>query len=498
MRCGDAARFVAWACSVTLAARHTSGVVGLTSTLRWLRAGSSAGAIDPCSARESGAGATVLVVVPVLHEQGQIPSLVAWWAERCGPEWSVAIVSTARERRERDHLAAVAARMSALDTSAIRWLTAAQVDGLKRVRAHGAALTAADVSAVLAGTPLTGEVVERVLAEHAPLAITHLVYPGSGRKAAQVNHAVRTRAMCGSYLAVFDVDSRPSGQDLEAIRSCLVGPNGPDLLQQHALFLAPVGRGIGGFLVRGSATLQSLWTLRREIPYARRHHAWAGRAGVVARVRAGLAQPVGHGLFLSREAFERIGGFPETTVLDDVPAGVAVTLRRLHTDSVALLATVPAAATTSEMLAQGRRWFCSYLDYRQILREASRSSTGSKAHRGWLAVVAAYRGAAWLAASPVTAVSLAAALHPRSGWGLRATAAFGLALATAVPVTLTASARGHRRTPRAVLRDSAGLLAAYLLRSAGPWLAVADAIRGRHPSAPNAFAPKTHHRGATA
>lgn len=510
MRTGDGVRAAAWACAAVLAGRHTVGAWQLAGTVRWLRTGPfavpntprSVSAAPPARTEGSVSGDApavrrpcVRVVVPVLREQAQIQAMVAWWAQRQRPGWSVSVVSTSREQRERDQLAAAVAHGGVLDTSCVTQFTDTQFDAVGRVRGGGGLLTPEDVLGALARTPLTGDVVDRVLAEQRATAIRHLVYPGHGRKAAQVNHAARIDPKFG-YLAVFDVDSRPTDRDLDAAEAVMAHAEMGDVVQQHALFAAPSRREIGGVLVRGSATLQSLWTMRREIPYARRHQAWARRPGPAARVRAGLAQPVGHGLYLSREAFERIGGFPEDTVLDDVPAGVAVTLHRLHTRSVPLLAVVPAAPTTGEVLAQGRRWFCSYLDYPRVLRAAARGGAGSRAHRGWLALVAAYRGVAWLAASPVTAVALATAVHPRTGRALRATAAGGLALATVAPVALTAGARGTRPTAAVVLRDGGELLAAYLVRSVGPWFAVADAARGRHPSAPGAFAPKAHDRGA--
>ena len=98
-----------------------------------------------------------------------------------------------------------------------------------------------------------------------------------------------------------------------------------------------------------------------------------------------------------------------------------------------------------------------------------------------VAAVALYRGTAWLAASPVTLLAALAAVAPRSRPALRATALAGLTLGVVVPVAATARIRGGRRSPAGISRDCGAVLAAYLLRSAGPWLAVADAARGRRP-----------------
>ncbi|MGH3391170.1 MAG: hypothetical protein ACRDOO_20060, partial [Actinomadura sp.] len=236
------------------------------------------------------------------------------------------------------------------------------------------------------------------------------------------------------------------------------------------------------------------WTLRREIPYARRYQKSAGRAGVQVWLRAGLSQPVGHGLFLRQDVHAGVGGLPENSVLDDVPTGVLLTLRGIPTLSLPKVTAVPAPESVAEVVAQGRRWFCSYLDYPAVLREGARSGAGSSGRRIHIYGIAAYRGAAWLAASPLTAVAVAAALAPRAGPRLRATAWTGVLLATALPVAMTAAARRRPRSLWKVARDSAELLSAYLLRSAGPWLAIADAIRGRHPTAAASLAPKAHRR----
>jgi hypothetical protein len=237
--------------------------------------------------------------------------------------------------------------------------------------------------------------------------------------------------------------------------------------------------------------LQSIWTLRRGIPYARRHERFTGRPGGLAAWRAGLSQPTGHGLYLRQDVHAAIGGFPEGSVLDDVPAGVALTLACIPVISIPVLTTVPAPESAAEIIAQHRRWFWCYLDYPALLRDASDRQAGSAATRRIAAAVALYRGTAWLAASPATLLAALAAVAPRSRPVLRATALAGLALAVVVPVAATARIRDGQASPAGISRDCAALLAAYLLRSAGPWLAVADAARGRRPG-PGAPAPKAN------
>ncbi len=498
MGAGDMARAAAWVASIGLVARHTAGAWQLARTLAWLRHGNpmAGGPIDGHQISE------VHVVVPVLREQQHVAAALAWWRQilPAFPGMSLTIVSTAREEHERDLLALEVCRGKRLTGCEFPQLTSRELTDLTQIRADAGGHLAPEAAVeILARTPLTREVVDQLLADDEHALIRHLSYPGIGRKAAQINYAARSLPK-GGYLAVYDVDSRPDVELLTATYALIAsrqdGP--PPVVQQHALHTVPQtpGRSVAQAFVRGSATLQSVWTLRREIPYARRYQKAAGRAGWVARVRAGLSQPVGHGLFLRHDVVADLGGLPEITVLDDVPTGVPLTLRGIPTVSVSQVTAVPAPETVAEIVAQGRRWFCSYLDYPTVLRSAARTGTGSARRRNLIVGIATYRGAAWLAASPLTAVTIVAALVPRSGSNLRATACAGVLLATVVPVVMVSGVTQGRISVRETGRDSAGLLAAYLLRSVGPWWAVADAVRGRHPTSWQLPAPKAHRRGA--
>ncbi|WP_256790324.1 MULTISPECIES: hypothetical protein [Frankia] len=489
----DALRAVAWTCAVSLTARHTVGAWQLARTHTWLRdAGShpfepSAGARWP----------EVHVIVPVLREQAHVGTALAWWKTilPAFPGMSLTMVSTAREEHERDLIARAVSRSSRLRAAEFPQLSVEELAALRAARraSTGGNLPVEIAATVLARTPLTREVIGQLLTDAPHKRVRHVTYPGLGRKAAQVNYAARGLPP-GGYLAVYDIDSRPTVEDLTVVYALLSSRRGrPSVVQQHALHAAPqaAGRGFARGLVRGSATLQSVWTLRREIPYARRYHAGTLSRRPAALLRAGLAQPVGHGLFVRGDILAEIGGLCESSVLDDVPTGVPLTLRGIPTASVPRTTTVPSPACVTEIISQGRRWFGSYLDYPTILRAAARTGDGTRRHRYLLAGIATYRAAAWLGAGPVTGVALVTAAAPRSGRALQATAGAGLVLTAVVPAVLTAETRSEHTSAGTVGRDCVELLAAYLLRSVGPWLAVADALLGRQ-HATTTPAPKAH------
>jgi hypothetical protein len=465
----------AWTVSLVLTGRHGVGAWQLAQTMSYLARRA------PAPRPGQGPPPPVHVVVPVLREQDHVRPALDWWREILPlfPGMSLTLVSTAREDHDRGLLARAVCD-GPLTSGRFPQLGEDELAMLRSARQRGR-LPAGTASAILARVARTRDVIDLALAGVPGEPISHLTYPGLGRKAAQVNYAARFVPSEG-YLAVYDVDSRPSPQALAAVHACLAGM--PPAVQLHALFLAGASGGppAGRWLARGAGVLQSVWTLRREIPYARRHRRFTGSPGALAALRAGLSQPVGHGLYLRHDVHAAIGGFPEDSVLDDVPAGVALTLAGIPVVSVPVLTTVPAAESVAEIIAQGRRWFWSYLDYPALLRDAAARQAGTAARRRLVAAVALYRGTAWLAASPVTLLAALAAVAPRSRPALRVTALAGLALGVVVPVAATARVRGGRRSPAGISRDCGAVLAAYLLRSAGPWLAVADAARGRRPS----------------
>lgn len=446
------------------------------------------------------------MIVPVLREQAHIAAALTWWEPHLAafPGMSLTFVTTAREERERESLAVEISSCDRLSAADFPQIPAEVVAELDRVRpGEGKRVPVEAALRILSETPLTQQVVDALLATGDHPQVRHVTYLGAGRKAAQVNYAARGLPD-GGYVAIYDIDSRPDRAALTAIRSVLSAGR-PPIVQQHALHSLPLSASDGGAggsslqrrLVSGTALLQTVWTVRREIPYARRHQRFTCRSGIVAGLRAGLSQPVGHGLFLRHDVLADLDGLPETAVLDDVPTGVPLALLRIPTLSVPHLTEVPAARTVAEAIAQGRRWFCSYLDYPRMLRAAAHDGQGTPARRRLIGTIALYRGASWLAASPVTALAIGAAVAPRSGRGLRTTAITGLVLAAIAPVVMTATIRGRPLHPTVVARDSTDLLLAYLTRSIGPWLAVADALRGQHPTVADAPSPKTHHRGDT-
>ncbi|GIG63165.1 hypothetical protein Lfu02_75370 [Longispora fulva] len=439
---------------------------------------------------------TVHLVVPVLREQQAVASLLDWCATllEALPSLTLTVVTTAREDAERQLLAE---QIAAAGPGALRAgrfpLTADECQALAAVRPT----TTGEVAAVLDGFLSTRDVVVGLLAEPAlaKLPIGHLHHPGvEGRKAAQVNHAaeqIPAGDETESYLAVFDVDSRPTVEQMTLILRELASHrqragSWPEIMQQSALFTAPAG---SGALAHGAARMQSLWTLRRELASFRRYRAGLDRypAGFRRTVVRGLAQTVGHGLLVRRDVFAQVGGLPTSTTLDDFPFGFQVTMAGVPVRSAPMLGRAPMPDTLTELVRQGRRWFNNYLDYPRCARDATAAGRGRPVERAVALAVGGYRGTGWLLRGPAALTLLGLAVS-RTGWPTRLTAAAGLVVGFVEPARQLARLEDRPADPLSVAHDSVDLFCATVLNSVGPAWAVAARLAG----ARTALSPKAH------
>lgn len=428
------------------------------------------------------------VVVPVLREQLHITGALAWFLPllRDLPGSTLTFVSTAREDHEREHLAGLISGMTAADLTVRRFpqLTGDELTALVEALAMSGedSLSLATAAGVLAAFPTTADVLtdELARAPHSAPVVRHVHYRGYGRKAAQVNAAVAELATDSAeeYIAVYDVDSRPSPELLRRTAEFLARRCGEDgdllrVVQQSARFatLGAAGSWWERSLCRGAARVQTLWTVRREIPNLRRY-ARSVRRPRTSPVLRGLAQTVGHGLLVRADVFREVGGLPTFTVLDDVAFGYRLTVAGIPVDSLPFTTTVPAAEYLPEVLAQDERWFQSYLDYPKCAIHWHRQGQGSPLNHAVALATGARRGMAWLLVSPATAVCLALALGPRTRLPVRAAATAALWAATVAPVRLLAKAQGERLTVRETAVQSAETLAGLLIKSIGPMTAL--------------------------
>lgn len=499
-------RHAALTVCVATAARHSSGAWSMRRTLT---------SFDRPEAEFPNLGSVpqgiVHLIIPVLREQEHIRGAACWFAPllRQMPGSSLTFVTTAREYTERALLATrIAARSGkvALSTE-FPQLSEAELSAVSAYfeRLLGAARPE-HVATALAQAPATDQVVEAVLAEpdFRTLPIRHVHYKGEGRKAEQVNYAAASLPPTSvpSYIGVYDIDSRPSGHLLQQTWTSIHAETNrrgaaPAVVQQSARFTTHglSERGWERALCRGAARMQTIWTLRREIATFHRYNRAAHRRlGPLPSLitGGGLAQTVGHGLWVRRDVFGELGGLPTHTVLDDLPFGYRLTIERVPVHVVPWTTTALGPEDINALVSQNRRWFNNYLDYASCWAEAERALRGTRGHSAAALLAGWYRGAIWLSRTPATACVLVTLCHPRSGIPLRAVAATALWLGLVTPVNQVNDAAGQQLTPVQRAAASTELLLAYLVSSLGPTAAVAERLA--HSAPDRALAPKTHRR----
>ncbi|GAA2789961.1 hypothetical protein RMN57_22930 [Kitasatospora sp. CM 4170] len=485
-----------WWIAAAVAARNLNGLRQVRQTLAQVdRPAPPPSAVEPM---------VLHVVIPVLREQRHIAGALAWFVPllRQFPGSTLTLVSTAREEREREHLVGRLAGATAADLTVQRFpqLTDDELAALAEALARTGeqALTPATAAEALSAFPTTADVIASEIAHLREPVVRHVHHQGDGRKAAQVNTAAEQlgTGSAEEYVAVYDIDSRPSGELLQRTAEFLARHRAehgelPRVVQQSARFATQGAAGTSWerALCRGAARAQTLWTLRREIPNLRRYADATRRPDTGLR---GLAQTVGHGLLVRMDVFHEVGGLPTFTVLDDVAFGYRLTLDSIPVDSFPFTTTVPAAEYLPELLSQSERWFQSYLDYPQCAARWYAQGHGSRLDHAAALTIGTYRGMAWLLVSPATAACLALVLGPRTRLPVRAVATTAIWAATVAPVRWLAKAEGRSLTVRETAAQSAETLAGLLLKSIGPLTALGRwAVTGTRCSA---LAPKSNRR----
>ncbi|MEX5710745.1 glycosyltransferase family 2 protein [Parafrankia sp. FMc6] len=477
------------------------------SSLRWLRT-AIPGRADLVPSGQ--ARPFFVLVLPMLREQALIADTVSLFSRMAadyGPAY-VVVVTTAREEAERDRAAArlpdIAAALAAgtpadrLNRTFRSVLPAAQLATLAETcRGSTAADCAATLQAMFEAQPTTSQLAADLARDYP--SVRHLHYPDpQGTMADQVNHAARVErdrlAADGAdttlvYLAQYTADSRPDPDTLTAAARRIIDLHQatgqqPRVLQQSALFLANLPTfptGPAGRYLTGAALLQSRWSLAHELPTWRHHRRPpATRTGLPFRWPR-YAHCTGHGLFLHAETFLRWGGLPTRTMNEDLALGFLASAAGVAIDPIPAVEWADSPTTPAEVIRQKRQWFWSYVDYPTLLRLASNGLPGERTApssvRGLLAAQGLGRGAIWLATSPTLGATLAlplAARRPAAGL-VAAAAATGIYLAPAYLIVEELRRRGLR-PDRLHTGEVAGLLAAYLTHSTGPWWCLANGL----------------------
>jgi cellulose synthase/poly-beta-1,6-N-acetylglucosamine synthase-like glycosyltransferase len=235
----------------------------------------------------------------------------------------------------------------------------------------------------------TAELVRRFRGELPPYQqkmLSHLVMPGPGRKAHQLNWALRgehLRALLGEdhdprqvFIGVSDADSVPDRNVYRWIAADVMAPGAGSLAYQGVtLSLAnfetlPVK---GRVCAVQQSSIFIRVSIARLINEARRVRWFARLAARAPRLAAAL-RPLfeftfrrsqiclGHNQFVRLDLLSDLGGFPTSGATEDSTLGYAIAARGILMAPMPLLELTDLPETTEKMIRQNARWYKGVLD----------------------------------------------------------------------------------------------------------------------------------------
>lgn len=245
----------------------------------------------------------------------------------------------------------------------------------------------------------TAELVRRFRAELPPWQqkmLTLLAMPGEGRKAHQLNWALREEflvSLLGEgydprrvYVGVSDADSIPDRNVYRWIAADVIAGGGSLAYQGVTLSLANFER----LDVRGRvcAVQQSSIFIRVSIARLineRRRVAWFARLARRAPGLARLLRPafelcfrrsqicLGHNQFVRLDTLQALGGFPTSGATEDSTLGYALGARGVLVAPLPLVELADLPETPEKMIRQNARWYKGVLDDTRFLWDTFRA-----------------------------------------------------------------------------------------------------------------------------
>ncbi|PYM08018.1 MAG: hypothetical protein DMD82_03860 [Candidatus Rokuibacteriota bacterium] len=245
----------------------------------------------------------------------------------------------------------------------------------------------------------TGEIVRRLRAELPPYQqkmVSSLVMPGEGRKAHQLNWALRPEhlsAMLGDQyrpeevlVGVSDADSLPDPNALRWIAAEELAGRAADAYQGITLSLANFDR----LAIRGricAAQQSSIFirvSIARLLNEPKRVRLYERLAACTPRL-ASVVRPafefcfrrsqicLGHNQFVRLSVLQKIGGFPVSGATEDSTLGYALGARGILIRPLPMLELTDLPETPEKVIRQSARWYKGVLDDIAYLRQTWRA-----------------------------------------------------------------------------------------------------------------------------
>ena len=177
-----------------------------------------------------------------------------------------------------------------------------------------------------------------------------------GNKASQLNYALRElsknqETLFGTYIGVYDADSRPTSDTLLHLLRVLAQEENrnhpwPVALQQPTLYLGNFQE-ISWYL-QLEALFQTRWVFGHELRTLR------ASTRRLAQYLPPYAYCVGHGMFIRADFLQRTGGFPEPS--EDVPLGHRLTFLGIPIHPLPVYDVCEVASRVSTLVRQSGFW----------------------------------------------------------------------------------------------------------------------------------------------
>lgn len=152
--------------------------------------------------------------------------------------------------------------------------------------------------------------------------VTHVHFPGKiGKMAHQLNYVVKSMGLNGrDILAVYNADSRPEAETFEWVRNALSADNS-SVFQQYGCYIGNVATLTSSSVLASGSFWQTRWTVGFEIYNALKQLKYQKNKHIF-KIDYPLNYCIGHGLFMTKEVLDSLGGFKEGVHNEDAIIGL--------------------------------------------------------------------------------------------------------------------------------------------------------------------------------
>lgn len=219
-----------------------------------------------------------------------------------------------------------------------------------------------------------------------------------GRKAHQLNFVLNKLKNSTDFVAFYDADSRPHQSTFDAFYHQVYLYPQAEVFQQSALFISNYQQ-IDNIFLRASAILQSRWTLAHEIARLLRQ---SKNETFISRFAN--AHCVGHGLIIKLNTLNKIGGFCEKTMNEDLILGYLLRINGIKIFPLPCLELADAPTTIRGLWTQKYVWFWGplrYLEYYKFACKEFKFDLRNKIKAMVIASQGLISALAWLLSGPI-------------------------------------------------------------------------------------------------